>query len=243
ESKSANDRGFTHGFVASLSIIIISELGDKTFFIAAIMAMKYSRLSVFGGAIFALAVMTILSAFVGHAAVFIPRKYTYYLSTLLFVIFGLKLIKEGYYMSSDEGQEELEEVSAELKKREENMNIEVSAASTVDVESGAIRGAGSRLRRYFHLIVSPIFIQAFVLTFLAEWGDRSQIMTIVLAAREDISGVTIGGILGHMLCTQLAVVGGRMLAQKISVRTVTLIGGVVFLLFAATALFQDPSKI
>ena len=64
------------------------------------------------------------------------------------------------------------------------MNMEVNSASTVDVESGAIRGAGSRFIRYFHVIVSPIFIQAFVLTFLAEWGDRSQIMTIVLAARE-----------------------------------------------------------
>lgn len=28
-----------------------------------------------------------------------------------------------------------------------------------------------------------------------------------------------GGILGHILCTGLAVLGGRMIAQKISVRT------------------------
>ncbi len=30
---------FTHAFVASFSVMIVSELGDKTFFIAAIMAM------------------------------------------------------------------------------------------------------------------------------------------------------------------------------------------------------------
>ena len=35
--------GFFHGFAASVSVIIVSELGDKTFFIAAIMAMKHSR--------------------------------------------------------------------------------------------------------------------------------------------------------------------------------------------------------
>lgn len=34
---------FFHGFAASISVIIVSEIGDKTFFIAAIMAMKYSR--------------------------------------------------------------------------------------------------------------------------------------------------------------------------------------------------------
>ena len=32
-----SDDKFIHGFLASLSVIIVSELGDKTFFIAAIM--------------------------------------------------------------------------------------------------------------------------------------------------------------------------------------------------------------
>ena len=45
---------FTHGFVASLSVIIVSEIGDKTFFIAAIMAMQHSRAMVCAGAIFSL---------------------------------------------------------------------------------------------------------------------------------------------------------------------------------------------
>jgi len=78
------------------------------------------------------------------------------------------------------------------------------------------------------------------MTFLAEWGDRSQLATIVLAAREEIKGVILGGVLGHGLCTGLAVLGGRMIAQRISVRTVTLAGGVVFLFFALTALVVDP---
>lgn len=53
--------GFVHAFVASLSMIIVSELGDKTFFIAAIMAMRHPRITVFTGAISALALMTVLS--------------------------------------------------------------------------------------------------------------------------------------------------------------------------------------
>jgi len=48
-------------------------------------------------------------------------------------------------------------------------------------------------------------------------------------------GVIIGGTLGHAICTGIAVLGGRIVAQKISVRTVTLIGGVVFLVFALSA--------
>jgi hypothetical protein len=61
KDKGMVDLGFIHAFVASLSVIIVSELGDKTFFIAAIMAMRHSRLTVFCGAIFALALMTVLS--------------------------------------------------------------------------------------------------------------------------------------------------------------------------------------
>jgi len=34
-----------------------------------------------------------------------------------------------------------------------------------------------------------------------------------------VIGVIIGGILGHALCTGIAVLGGRIVAQKISVRT------------------------
>lgn len=47
--------------IASLSVIIVSEIGDKTWFIATIMAMQHSRLTVFFGAMFALGLMTILS--------------------------------------------------------------------------------------------------------------------------------------------------------------------------------------
>ena len=36
---------FIHGFIATLVVIIVSELGDKTFFIAAIMAMRHPRSS------------------------------------------------------------------------------------------------------------------------------------------------------------------------------------------------------
>lgn len=139
--------GFFHAFLASLSVIVVSELGDKTFFIAAIMAMRHPRLTVFAGAIGALAVMTVLSgmfqnlknssifiylfinfaSFIfivifGYAATIIPRVYTYYISTALFALFGLKMLRDGFYMSPNEGQEELEEVQSDLRKREDEVS-------------------------------------------------------------------------------------------------------------------------
>jgi len=81
--KDAADRpkgkgNFIDAFTASISVILLTELGDKTFFIAAIMAMRHPRLIVFGGAIAALALMTVLSCAFGMAANFIPKVDTAY---------------------------------------------------------------------------------------------------------------------------------------------------------------------
>jgi putative Ca2+/H+ antiporter (TMEM165/GDT1 family) len=221
---------------------LVSEIGDKTFFIAAIMAMRHSRLTIFFGAISALFLMTVLSATLGWATQIIPRKLTYYISTALFAIFGLKMLKEGWAMSPNGGQEEFEEAQEEVLKREDQFEkIESESLVSNDVESGMSRRKRSTLSLLFRF-VSKIYLEAFTLTFLAEWGDRSQLTTIILAARENVVGVTVGGTLGHAICTGFAVLGGRMVAQRISVRTVTLIGGVVFILFALSALILNPEE-
>lgn len=87
-----------------------------------------------------------------------------------------------------------------------------------DPESGIVQKRKSKSAGY---ITSRVLMQAFTMTFLAEWGDRSQLTTIILGAREDVYGVIVGGVLGHSLCTGLAVIGGRIIAQRISVRTGT----------------------
>jgi hypothetical protein len=53
-------KDFLKALVSSFSAIIATEIGDKTFFIAAVLSMRNDRLAVFGGAILALIIMTIL---------------------------------------------------------------------------------------------------------------------------------------------------------------------------------------
>lgn len=232
----ATDVTFYHALLASFSVIVVSELGDKTWFIAAIMAMRHSRLTVFCGAMSALALMTGLSAALGWATQIIPHALTFYISTALFALFGLKMLHEGYKMSPNEGQEEYEEAHAEVQKKQ--LLRETNRVS--DMESGASSTLNANSTYAIVSFVSTLFLEAFTLTFLAEWGDRSQLTTIILAARENVYGVVLGGIAGHALCTGIAVVGGKLVATQISVRTVTLIGGVVFIMFALSALFIKP---
>ncbi|XP_074603675.1 putative divalent cation/proton antiporter TMEM165 isoform X2 [Brevipalpus obovatus] len=231
-------------------MVIVSELGDKTFFISAIMAMRNNRLTVFLAANSALVLMTVLSVCLGMATSIIPQNFIHYISTILFLAFGIKMLFDALKMADDEGKEEFEEVQNTLSKKnlaestspagDAEFNGSVVTPSSEDPETGIIRSAGSAsfgtlIKRRFMHIFSLVFIETFTMTLVAEWGDRSQITTIVLAARESSLGVMLGASLGHAMCNAIAVLGGRIVATMISVRTVTLIGGVIFVIFAFTS--------
>jgi Ca2+/H+ antiporter, TMEM165/GDT1 family len=208
-------------FTAGLLLITASELGDKTFFMAVVLATRYPRRPVLIGVVGALATMTILSVGIGNFLMLLPQFLVQHLPTnlsflakitiqqvaaLLFFLFGLKLLYESRKMSAQTD----EEVRAEAAKA---------------VEAGDRQ---FQQRNTFWKIV----IESFVLTFVAEWGDRTQIATITLAAAKNPLGVTIGGILGHAICALIAVWGGKMIAGKVSEKTITIIGGALFILFA-----------
>ena len=111
--------GFGHALGESFTVILATEMGDRTFFIAAIMAMRHARLVVWVGAVGALIVMTILSTLVGHVApLLISRMYTHYAAAALFLFFGLRMLRDGFQVEHTGASEELEEVEAELTKKE-----------------------------------------------------------------------------------------------------------------------------
>lgn len=269
-----------HSFILSYTMILVSEIGDKTFLVAALMAMKHDRIVVFSAAFSALIAMTVLSAVLGHAVpTLIPKKVTNFLAGALFLIFGARLLREGLAMSPDEGVgAEMAEVEMELAEKEDLARRagrrRSSAVSPYALEMGLAGGRGgaaahqhaqhqhahtrksrsqsrfptpprspsasperspspgSRGRglaaalgavfdgagNLFSLLLSPAWVQTFVMTFLGEWGDRSQIATIAMAAGQDYWWVTLGAVLGHGCCTSVAVIGGRAIAGKVSLK-------------------------
>jgi len=236
---------FFSAFVASFSVIIVSEIGDKTFFIAAVMAMRHPRWEVFASAIAALALMTVLSAAAGNILPnLLSPVWTHYASMVLFFFFGFKLLKQGWETDPNpKKNEELEEVEEELERSEHE------EANPSGLEAGAANGQPKqrsiqiRIRQFFRRFFSPVFIQGFTMTFLAEWGDRSQIATIALAAARDPVGVTLGGILGHAICTGGAVISGKFAAARISERAVAYFGGACFLLCGLYSLYAGPDEV
>ncbi|KAI0547553.1 hypothetical protein F4679DRAFT_361475 [Xylaria curta] len=257
-----------HSFILSLTMILFSEVGDKTFLVAALMAMKHDRIVVFTAAFGALLVMTVLSAVLGHTLpALIPKRLTSFLAAGLFFVFGAKLLREGMAMDPNEGvTAEMQEVEMELEEKEHQASKKGrrSSVSPYALEMGLARDRKPRptsrfptpprspsmsparspsprggivnevtvgLSNLLSLLLSPAWVQTFVMTFLGEWGDRSQIATIAMAAGQDYWWVTLGAVLGHACCTGVAVIGGRAIAGKVSLKVVTVGGAVAFLVF------------
>ena len=94
------------------------------------MALRYSKFVVFFGAYGALLVMTVLSAIFGKVVTsWISPVFTNILVTLLFFIFGLKMIYDSTQHEAEEENDELKEVEIELKEMEEKF-IERSSANS-----------------------------------------------------------------------------------------------------------------
>nr|WP_313887378.1 TMEM165/GDT1 family protein [Nodosilinea sp. LEGE 07088] len=82
----------------------------------------------------------------------------------------------------------------------------MSGKETLDGEqTDALEAVEQREQGIATWSARAVVIEAFTLTFVAEWGDRTQIATITLASSHHPHGVLLGAILGHAICAAIAV--------------------------------------
>lgn len=203
------------GFVQSFLLIFISEIGDKTFFIAGLLAAKYGKLTSFIGSISALAVMTIISTLIGQIFHAVPSSlaqgvpFDDYIAIAAFSYFGLKTLYDSSQLAANDN------TGLEEEKEEAEKSI---AENFKKNRSGLF----------------ALLFQIFSLVFAAEIGDRSFISTIALSAAQNPVAVATGAIVAHGTATGVAVLGGELLSKYLSEKVIGYIGGGLFLIFAIT---------
>ncbi|CAI0462738.1 unnamed protein product [Linum tenue] len=207
------------GFASAFLLIFFSELGDKTFFIAALLAARNSAAIVFTGTFGALGVMTVISVLLGRTFHYVDEilpfsvggtdlpiddiaavcllvlvievNNTFPANLSIFqVYFGISTLIDA--SSSDSPKAEDEQKEAELAVSEFSGN-----------------GAGI-------LSAANTIVSTFALVFVAEWGDKSFFSTIALAAASSPLGVIAGALAGHGVATLIAVLGGSLLGTFLS---------------------------
>ena len=83
---------------------------------------------------------------------------------------GLEVCAEDDFMLLQEGESELEEVERELGSKQ----AKTGGKNGINGDAGRKAGIIGHVKALF----PPVFLEAFVLTFLAEWGDRSQVIIL-----------------------------------------------------------------
>ncbi|CAE7237778.1 unnamed protein product, partial [Symbiodinium microadriaticum] len=185
--------------VQAFALTFVSEIGDKTFFIAAILAAGSSVLT-FIGAISALAVMTVIAVSIGQVFHAVPDAagglpLDDYASILAFGYFGVKLLLDASTMADDGSI-----LAEEKEEAEEAVNSSLPEWVT-------------------NLAIPALVVQAFILVFAAEVGDRSFISAAALSAQggpEGAAAVFVGAIAAHAIATLLAVALGDLISTYVS---------------------------
>jgi len=203
-------------FGSSLTAITLAELGDKTFFMALILAVRHRARWVFIGSFAALTAVTLISLALGYGLrELLPPSLVPWLAAVLFLSFGVKLLIDAQGMAATAAIDEKAQAEEAINTAETDKAFNTAWA---------------------------VIWEAFVLVFIAELGDRTQFATIFMATAPSqvfsFGGLLAGTLLGHALVTWLAVGAGKWIGQWVNERLLYRLSGGLFLVFGLAALRQ-----
>ena len=99
----------------------------------------------------------------------------------------------------------------------------------------ALRAAGAEAVKVEERDGRSVLLSTFVLIFLAELGDKTQLAVAGLAGTQDPLAVWVGGTLALALTSGLGVLAGQTLLRRLPLHLLHLVSGALFLLLAAVA--------
>jgi putative Ca2+/H+ antiporter (TMEM165/GDT1 family) len=176
----------------SILIVALAEMGDKTQLLSLMLVLRYKKpWAIMAGVFIATVANHMVATLVGAlVAAKVPSLYLHYAISLMFIGFGLWLLKP----DSEEGLEK---------------NIGTHSA----------------------------FVAAMIAFFIAEMGDKTQLVTVALAARhQSVLLVTLGSSIGMVLANALSIFGGERLIKLIPMKYVRYGSCLIFVIFGILAL-------
>lgn len=175
---------------ATLGLVALAELGDKTQVVCMTLAARHRAFPVLLGAVLAFMVLNLLAVVFGAAvAAWLPVWLVAGVVAVLFAIFGLHSLRE-------------------------------ANAEAVEVEERSGRS---------------VLLSTFVLIFLAELGDKTQLAVAGLASTNPMLPVWVGGTLALALTSVLGVLAGQTLLRRLPLKWLHRVSGALFLLLAILA--------
>ena len=213
-----SNKDFWQGFTGGLSLVFISGFGDKTFFLN----MLYVSVNPFWEAFFVSLVvselMNIMSVFLGKVLpLLISRDVLDWGAIVIFMSFGIAMLVQGLMM-------EPEKLSEQIKK-EHSKEVIVKDDQYIELSSREEENRND-------LKVFNTWWKYCIAYMVGELGDESQIATIVVTAKYNFYGVFSGTAMAQLLLVATSMLVGRSVSKCFTNKQISILGGVVFLMFA-----------
>jgi Ca2+/H+ antiporter, TMEM165/GDT1 family len=242
-------------------VIFISELPDKTMFASLVLATRWRALAVWAGAATAFAVHVCIAVTVGAALIaWLPERSVQAVAAALFLVGAALAVRgptarsapagptpgptpgSGAAGSGAAGSGAAEGLAlAESVAPGPTVAEPATGTERVGLTAEATNGTGANSApspaAAIASLVAPrrAFLTTFVVIFVAEWGDLTQILTAGLAARFHAPvAVGVGAGLALWTVAALAVLASRPL-RRLPADLVRRLTGIVFLALAAFA--------
>jgi len=221
-------QGMMHSVMFQTFILVgAAELFDKTFFITMLLAMKHKKLSsvVFVSCFLALIAHVGLAAVLGYGmSRLVSTRTLEFAAAALYFMFAL--------MYANDWKNADPESLGALEEAQETLDAE-------EAETQPLKGNVKGNTKLPFKEVMRIFSLGFTSTFIAEFGDRTQFAMIGQHASQPIIPVCIGSSIAFFVLCAVAVACGAFLSDMaVSERTVAMIGGLSFMLFAIVSLYD-----
>jgi putative Ca2+/H+ antiporter (TMEM165/GDT1 family) len=212
------------GALAAFAVIVPVELPDKTFVATLVLSTRYRPLPVWAGVTAAFGVQCALAAAAGRVLALLPEQPVRIAAALLFLAGAVLLVR---------GARDADRAEAE-QEQEFNRELDERAPASPAVASTGVTDKAGQARTGWRA-----FGASFLVLFLAEWGDLSQLLTagLVASGRPAIP-VFIGSWLGLAFVAGMGVLLGRVLLRYVSLRIVRYVGAAVCTLLAAVITYQ-----
>lgn len=223
------NRDFSKGFYSGLSIILISGLGDKVFFINMVYGSMNSFFKSLGVELLAIQLINLANILIGELIpIFININYIECAAIVIFLILGLCLIVRGFIIEDKPLEQMYRDEHDKISKKNIQNNSEINKENQENPQEDQ-----PLVNSQEEIGVFDSWWKYFITVLIGSFCEKSQIATILITSKYDFAGIWTGSAIAHFILILCALLIGKFIARYLTNKQISIVCGVMFCAYGA----------